>query len=454
MIKENDIYNVVGVDYTSDGIGVAKVESFPLFVNNLIIGEEADIKVTKVMRNFGTAKVVRFTRVSKDRITPLIPETIHLGGCQFTQLDYEKEVEHKLSKVKRALRVIGGIDYDINTIHKSPNPYFYRNKTVLPLGVKKDGTVISGMYRFNTHDIVIMEKTHLDDLRASEVMVKIRELLTKHQISIYDEKSHKGDLRRIMLRASYYTPDLMVVLITRTKNIDNLSAFCSDLIAECPQISTIVQNINPHKTNVILGDNEEVLYGSGIITDKIDDLTFKISSKSFFQINTPQAEKLYSRAIELADIKKDDVILDAYSGIGTITLLAAKKAKHAIGVEIVKEAVEDANVNRDYNNIINATFYQDDAGDFLLKHKEIHKVNIVFVDPPRKGLSPIFINKIMEVLPPKIVYVSCDPATLARDLKILTGKYAIKHIETLDMFPRTAHVETIVLLDLNGLVKP
>lgn len=450
MVKENDIYKVIGVDYTSEGIGLAKVDGFPLFVNNLIIGEEAEVKVMKVMRKFALAKIIRFTQMSPDRITPLIPETIHLGGCQFTQLNYEKEVEYKLSKVTRALRVIGGIDYQIKTIHKAPNPYFYRNKTVLPLARKKNGIVISGMYRFNTHEIIAMEKTHLDDQRASEVMIKIRELLERFDISIYDEKTHSGDLRRVMLRASYYTKDLMVVFITKSKNVTNLAAFCNELVANCPQITTIVQNINPHRTNVILGDEEVVLCGDGIIQEKINDLTFKVSSKSFFQVNTVQAEKLYSRAIELAKLKKSDTVLDAYSGIGTITLLAAKKAKHAIGVEIVNQAVIDANVNRDINNIKNATFYVDDAGEFLVNYKELQKIDVVFVDPPRKGLSETFINKILEVKPPKIVYVSCDPATLARDLKILNKNYDIDTIECLDMFPRTAHVESIVILKLKN----
>lgn len=448
MIKENDIYNVIGVDYTSEGIGVAKVDGFPLFVNNLIIGEEAKVKITKVMRKFALAKIISFITMSPHRITPLIPETIHLSGCQFTQLDYAKEVEYKLSKVNRALRVIGGLDYEVKVIHPAPNPYFYRNKTVLPLAMKKDGTVISGMYRFNTHEIIGMDKTHLDDLRASEVMQEIRPLLKKHNISIYDEKSHTGTLRRVMIRASYYTNDIMVVLISKSKQIENIDAFCADLITKCPQITTIVQNINPQRTNVILGDEEKVLYGEGIISDKIDDLTFLVSSKSFFQVNTLQAEKLYSRAISLANLKESDTILDAYSGIGTITLLAAKKVKKAIGVEIVKEAVEDAKANAKINKIANAEFIQDDAGDFLVKHKKNALFDVVFVDPPRKGLGEVFLTKLLEVAPPKIIYVSCDPATLARDLKTLVKKYKISAFETLDMFPRTAHVESITLLSL------
>jgi 23S rRNA (uracil1939-C5)-methyltransferase len=303
------------------------------------------------------------------------------------------------------------------------------------------------MYRFNTHEIIAMDKTHLDDLRASEVMQEIRPLLQKYNISIYDEKSHTGTLRRVMIRASYYTSDIMVVLISKSKQIENIDAFCADLIAKCPQITTIVQNINPHRTNVILGDEEKVIYGEGIISDKIADLTFLVSSKSFFQVNTLQAEKLYSRAISLANLKESDRVLDAYSGIGTITLLVARKVKKAIGVEIVKEAVEDAKVNAKINKVTNVEFYQDDAGDFLVKHKKNTMFDVVFVDPPRKGLGEVFLTKLLEVAPPKIVYVSCDPATLSRDLKALVNKYKISAFETVDMFPRTAHVESVVILE-------
>lgn len=446
MVKENEKYIVTGVDYTSEGIGLAKVEGFPLFINNLIIGEEAEVKITKVMRNFALGKIVRFTKKSPDRITPLIPETIHLGGCQFTQLEYQKEVEYKKNKVERALRVIGGINFKINKIHAAPNPYFYRNKTVLPLGMTKSGNIVSGLYRYNTHDIVAMEKTHLDDERASVVMNVIKRLIGEFNYEIYDEKTHTGLFRKIMIRTSYYLNEIMVVLITKQRNIPNLDAFCRQIVSELPEITTIIQNINSDRTNVILGDEEVILFGKGFIKDQIHGLMFNISSKSFFQVNTLQAEKLYERAVELAAINQNDTVLDAYSGIGTISLIAAQKAKQVIGVEIVKEAVNDAKKNAKLNDVLNVKFYEDDAGDFLVKNQRKYNFNIVIVDPPRKGLSEIFINKLLEAEPQKIVYVSCDPATLARDLKILTKFYEIRAFECLDMFPRTAHVESVVLL--------
>ena len=448
MIKENDIYVVTGVDYTSEGIGLAKVDNFPIFINNLIIGEEAEIKITKVMRNFATGKIIRFTKMSSDRITPVVPETIHLAGCQFTQLDYAKEVEYKLSKVERALRVIGGIDFKIEKIHTAKNPYFYRNKTVLPFGKRKSGKVYTGLFRHNTHEIIAMEKTHLDDELASTVIAEIRKLIEKYNYEVYDEKSHTGQVRKVMVRVSHYLREVMVVLITKDEQIPNLDAFCRDLVAICPNITTIIQNINSEDTNVILGKKEKVLYGPGFINEELHGLKFTLSSKSFFQVNTLQAEVLYERALTLAGITKNDVVLDAYSGTGTIAILAAKKAKQVIGVEIVKDAVKDAEVNAKQNNITNVKFFKDDAGAFLTREIKNYNFSVVIVDPPRKGLSDEFVNTLLRALPPKIMYVSCDPATLARDLKKLTTKYNIEHIECVDMFPRTAHAETIVSLIL------
>lgn len=448
MLKENDTFIVVGVDYTSEGIGLAKVEGFPLFINNLIIGEEAEVKVTKVLRNYGLAKIIRFTEKSADRIEPLIPEMIHLGGCQFCQLNYDAEVRFKLSKVNRALSVIGGLDYTVSKIHPAPTASFYRNKTTLPLVQKKNGEVVSGLYRFNTHELVIMPLSEYDDERVLAIMNNIKRLITKHNISVYDEEINQGDIKKVMIRTSYYLNEVMVVLITKNDKTPNLDAFCRDLVSETPLVTTIVHNINSRKTNVNLGEKEVVLYGDGVIHDKLHDLTFTISSKSFFQVNTPQAEKLYARAIEMARLTKDDVVLDAYSGIGTITLLAAKVAKHVSGVEIVSEAVKDAKLNALNNNLKNVRFYEDDAGDYLVKNKDIQKVDVVFVDPPRKGLSEKFINTLLKVKPERLIYISCDPATLSRDLKILTSIYDITDFEALDMFPRTAHVESITSLSL------
>ncbi len=447
MVKENEKYIVTGVDYTSEGIGLAKVDGFPLFINNLIIGEEAEIKITKVLKNFGLAKIVRFTNVSPDRITPLIPETIHLGGCQFTQLNYDKEVLYKKSKVERALRVIGGFNLEVSKMHQSSAPYFYRNKTVLPLMETKSGKVVSGLYRHNTHDIVIMEKSHLDDERANAVISEIRRLMPRFGLKA-PNNGDDGDIFKVMIRASFYLDEIMVVLITKKDISQKLVPFVDALVSSSPHIKTVIQNINPGRTNVNLGDKEVVLYGPGFIRDKIGDLTFKISSKSFFQVNTAQAEKLYERAISIAELKSSDVVLDAYCGIGTLTELIAKKAKYVIGVEIVKDAVEDAKENAKLNKINNIEFYEQDAGDFLVNYQSNELINVVFVDPPRKGLDQVFINKLLKVKPEKIIYVSCDPATLARDLKILSGDYDIKVVEALDMFPRTAHVESVVLLKL------
>lgn len=434
MLKENEKYIVTGVDYTSEGIGLAKVDNFPLFINNLIIGEEAEIQITKVLKKFGLAKIIRFTKVSPDRISPLIPETIHLGGNQFGQLKYEKEVLYKKSKVERALRVIGGFDLEVAKMHEAEEPYFYRNKTVLPLMMKKTGEIVSGLYRHNTHDLVVMEKTHLDDERASVVMSELKRLMPEFALtaSEYDES---GDIFKVMIRASYYLEEIMVVLITKIDISKKLKPFVAALVAKCPNVKTVIQNINPGRTNANFGEKEVVLFGPGYITDKIDSLTFKISSKSFFQVNTAQAEKLYERAISIAELKATDTVLDAYCGIGTLTELIAQKVKRVIGVEIVKEAVVDAEENAKINKISNIKFFEQDAGEFMVNYKGKEAINVVFVDPPRKGLDQVFINKLILVKPEKIIYISCDPATLARDLRLLSADYDIKTVEALDMFP-------------------
>ena len=448
MLKENDIVSVIGVDYTSEGIGLAKVDGFPIFIYNLIIGEEAEVKIVKVLRNYALGKIINFIHISPDRIKPLIPETIHLGGCQFTQLSYEKEVEHKKAKVERALRVIGGLQVNVEKIYAAPNPYFYRNKTVLPLSLNKQGKVFSGLYRHNTHEIVAMDKTHLDDERASDIMREIRQLAMHHELDIYDERTHSGDIRKVMIRTSHYLDEIMVVLVTRNRKVRKLDLFCADLITKMPSITTIIQNINPDRTNVILGTEEVVLYGPGFIRDQIHQLTFSISSQSFFQVNTLQAEKLYERAVDLAKLTKNDIVIDAYSGIGTIALIAARQAKEVIGVEIVKEAVNDAKNNSQLNRLTNVSFHEQDSGEFLVNQKNLKSIDVLFVDPPRKGLSTLFIEQVKIAKPSRVVYISCDPATLARDLKILTEIYDIKSVECLDMFPRTSHVETITLLSL------
>ncbi|HZJ89721.1 MAG TPA: 23S rRNA (uracil(1939)-C(5))-methyltransferase RlmD [Bacilli bacterium] len=448
MIKENDIINVVGVDYNSHGIGVAKYAGKTIFVTNLIIGEKAEIKITKVKRSFALGKVVRFLEMSPDRIKPIIPETIHLGGCQFTQLTYAKELAHKKDKIERALRVIGGHNLTVKQIIPAEKIYFYRNKTVLPLGETKSGKIISGLYRHRTHEIIAMNQTHLDHENTGKIIEVIKQLITDFNYSVYDEKKHEGVFRKIMIRTSFTTGDVLLILITNATKIERIAEFSRELKDKLPELTGIVQNINTERTNVILGKNDVLLYGRDYVEEVINGITFRVSSKSFFQVNTAQAEILYNRALELANLSKNDVILDAYSGTGTLALLAAEKVKKAIGVEIVAEAVSDARKNAQRNNIKNAVFYAQDVNEFMNKSLIVEQVDVIIVDPPRKGLNLSFVNSILENPVKKIIYISCNPATLARDLAVLSEKYAVKVVEAVDMFPRTAHVETIVILKL------
>lgn len=451
MIKENDIITVVGIDYNSQGIGVAKYNNITIFVTNLIIGEKAEIKITIVKKTFALGKIIRFIETSPDRIAPLIPETIHLGGCQFTQLTYEKELQYKKEKIERALRVIGGKNFQIAQIIPAEQQYFYRNKTVLPLGTTKSGKIISGLYRYRTHEIIQMDQTHLDNEVTSKIMIVIKRLITNYNYSIYDENTHQGFFRKVMIRTSYYKKDLLVVLVTNGAKTTRFADFINDLITELPEITGVVQNINTARTNVILGDEERLLFGRDYIEEELNGLKFRISSKSFFQVNTKQAEILYQRALTLANLTKNNVVLDTYSGTGTLTLLAAQKTRRAIGVEIVKDAVEDAKKNAKWNHIENVMFYAQDVTAFLKNRKNTGEIDTLIVDPPRKGLDSEFISALLSVSPElfsKIIYISCNPATLARDLAVLTEKYEVIALEAVDMFPRTAHVETIVILKL------
>ena len=440
---------VVGVDYTHDGLGVAKIDGRTIFVQNLIIGEEAEVEITFVKKNFLIGKISKLIKKSPDRIQPLCPVATACGGCQFQHVSYEKELEYKKYKVLRAFHNIAHIDIQAAEVLGSENPYYYRNKTIMPIGYDRHRKLIHGFYKARTHDIVAIDQCYIEDKRSSLILKTIKELMTEYALTPYDEDTLKGDIRRIMIRTSYYYDDLMVVIVTNNEKPVNFEPFISALISQHPEITTLIQNINGEDTNVVLGSKEKIFLGEGKIKDKLCGLDFNISSKSFYQINVKQTEKLYQKAIELADLKDNHIVLDAYSGIGSIGMAVSKHVKNVIGVEVVKQAVIDAKENARINNIKNVKYYEDDASDFLVKMaKAATKFDVVFVDPPRKGLDQKFTETLLEIMPKRIVYISCDPATLARDVALLSEKYTINKLVVVDMFSRTYHVESIVQLTL------
>lgn len=448
-LKENDIIDVVGVDYTFDGLGVAKYEDKTIFVTNLIIGEKAQIKITSVRRTFYIAKIIKLLTISPDRVVPVSKTATASGISCFEHLSYQKELEFKTEKVKRAFRTIAKMTPKINETIGMENPYFYRNKVAMPLGLDRNSRLIHGYYRYRSHDIVPMSDNSLEDKRAIEVIETVKKYMTKYNYKPYDEKTRQGIIKKIVIRTSHYFEQVMLILVTSVQNIDGFDNFVKEIIKDNTLITTVVQNINSQETNVILGKQNIIKYANGCIEDKLLGLTFKISPLSFYQINTVQTEVIYKIALSLANLSKDDVILDAYSGIGTIGLIASKDVKEVYGVEVVKDAVEDAKYNALVNNISNVTYVCDDATSFINSSVKTNKYfDVVFVDPPRKGLDTKFVEALLILKPKKIIYISCDPGTLARDIKDLSELYNIETVQPIDMFSRTFHVENVVLLSL------
>lgn len=443
----NQIVTAKCVDLSFEGKGVAKYDGGVVFVDGLFPGEEAEIEITytRARANFGVVK--KLLTVSKDRIQPRCPVCTACGGCQFQQLAYKAQLEFKKNKIKNAFSRTAKLDVIVNEPVGMDNPYFYRNKIQMPVGKDRLGKIVTGFYKANTHVIVPIEKCYIEDERSSPILKTIRELMKEIRVEPYDEDKQTGVLRHVLIRVSHYKKQIMVVLVTNVNSFPGQRNFVTALVAKHPEITTIVQNINKRDTNVILGNYENILYGKGFIEDSLLGINYQISSKSFYQTNPTQTEKLYTMAIEAADIGKEDVVLDAYTGIGTIALLAAKKAKHVIGVEIVAQAVRDATRNAKHNGIANVEFHIADVSNYMVEMANQNtKIDVLFMDPPRKGADEPFLKSVLALSPKKIIYVSCEPETLARDIKILSAKYEIKNIQPVDMFPQTQHVETCVLL--------
>ena len=435
------------IDYSHDGQGVVKIDGKPLFVNGLLLGEEGEFAITYQTKDVSWGKIVKLTKLSPDRITPLCPVATACGGCCFQQLKYSAQLDFKKQKVEEAFRRLGGMSVKVDDVLGMEQPYYYRNKTQMPLGVDKQKKIISGFYKAKSHDIVPIDKCYIENEKASKILSTIKKLMKEIRVAPYDEDARTGILRHVLIRASYYTPEIMVVLVTNVDSFPGRGNFTKELHKECPEITTVIQNINTRDTNVILGTKENILMGKGYITDTLCGIKFQISSRSFYQINPTQTERLYNLAIEKAQLTGKERVLDAYCGIGTIGLVASKKAAEVVGVEVVDDAIKDAIKNAKSNGITNARFYVGDAGEFMLNMaKEKQVFDVVFMDPPRSGADEKFLKSLLTLSPKKIVYVSCDPATLARDVKMLSSKYDVQSVSPVDMFPMTFHVENVVSL--------
>ena len=436
------------VDYTFDGKGIVKGEGVTVFVPNIIRGEKAKVEIVYKTSNQTLGVVKELIKSSPSRVKPKCKISAECGGCALQHMTYECQLAFKKEHVRECLAKIGHISMDINDTLGMENPYNYRNKTQVPFSSQK-GKIKYGFYKQDTHDVVSFDKCLIQTEAADEILKYTKELMTKFKIEAYNEDKRRGIVRHVLIRVGVHTNEVMVVLITNVENFPNRKLLVKELLKKFPAVKTIVQNINTRDTNVILGEKEFTLFGKGYIEDYLLGVKFKISSKSFYQVNPSQTEVLYSKAIEMAKLSKDDIVIDTYCGIGTIGLIASKHVDRVLGVEIVKEAIVDAKNNATLNGIKNATFVCADAGKFMVDLAMANeKIDVIFLDPPRKGLDNNLIESVLKLKPRKIVYISCNPSTLARDLAFLKELYNICEVQPVDMFPHTYHVETIACLEL------
>ena len=436
------------LDISSEGKGVVKCGRDIIFCDGLFPGEEADIEILYQRAGVYFGKVKKLYTLSKDRIQPKCKICTACGGCQYQQINYKAQLVYKTNRVKNAIKRIAKIDTPVNDCIGMKNPYNYRNKIQVPFAKDRKGNVVYGFYKENSHEIIPTKECMIEDKRAASILWDIKELIKEFNIPVYNEDNGHGILRYVLIRTSYHYKELMVVLVTSMMNFPGQRNFVDALLKLHPEITTVVENVNSRHTNVILGNKEKVLYGPGFIKDDILGLTFEISPSSFFQVNPEQVEVLYKTALDLIDIKKDQVVLDAYSGVGTIGLIASKNAKKVISVEIVKDAHKNAIENATRNNVKNIEFHCGDAGEFINSYDG--DLDIVIMDPPRKGSDEKFLSTLINKKVPQIIYISCDPETLARDLEYLKKSYDITYIQPVDMFPMTAHCESIVSLSLSA----
>ena len=446
MLEKGRIYEAVISDYTAEGQSIAKIDGCAVFIPNAIAGERVLVRIEKAQKTWAAGKITEILEKSSHRVNRECPVAKLCGGCDFWHMDYEEETRMKAERVRQALNRIGGENLTEMPILAAPDCYHYRNKAQYPVSSKK-GRVFAGFFKAGTHQVVENDRCLILPEETDSVKKIIIDYVNHYRISAYDEESHKGLLRHIYVRRGAVSKQVLVCLVVNGRNLPHLEELVKRLQA-VPGFTTLVLSVNTKKGNTILGDEFITLYGPGYIEDTLCGLNFRLSARSFYQVNHHQAQRLYEAAISQAEITKDDTVLDLYCGVGTITLCMAKAAGKVIGVEVIPQAVEDAKDNAKRNGIENAEFFCGDAGQAALAlEAQGIRADVVVVDPPRKGLNADAIEALARFAPRRIVYVSCDPATLARDVALLKEKgYALKNAMAADLFPRCAHVETICLL--------
>ncbi|MBM7665614.1 23S rRNA (uracil1939-C5)-methyltransferase [Solibacillus kalamii] len=449
-IKKNDRQTVYIEDLTHDGNGVAKIDGYPLFIQGALPGETAEIHVMKTLKNYGFAKVMNILEKSPDRVEAPCVYFSQCGGCQLQHLSYEGQLKWKQNMVANVMKRLGKIDAPVHPVKGMEEPWHYRNKSQIPFAQNESGQMVAGFYKTKSHSIVDMERCLIQTGEADVVMADLKRELEILGVRPYDEKSHQGMLRHVVVRKGRATGEVMVVLVTKSKKFPQASAVIERIRALIPNVTSIVQNVNGEKTNVIFGNDTFTLWGKDTIEDTIGNVRFEISARSFYQVNPVQTEVLYKQALDYAQLTGNERVIDAYCGIGSISLFLAQKAGHVMGVEIVEQAIEDAKRNAALNGFTNTYFEAGPAEEVIPRwYKEGKEADVLVVDPPRKGCDEALLNTIIEQKPKRVVYVSCNPATLARDLRILEdGGYKTQEVQPVDMFPHTTHCEAVAWLEL------
>ena len=466
---KNQIVTVEITDIGTDGEGIGKIDGFPFFIKDAIVGDVVEARVTKVKKTYAYARVEKVITPSFFRVDPKCEYHRQCGGCQIQAMDYKKQLQFKEQKVRNNLIRIGGFDEDfIDSITESvvgmEEPYFYRNKAQYPVGRSKDGKIVAGFYAGRTHSIIANTQCYLGVKENKEILETILAYMEKYGINPYEEETGKGIVRHILIRKGFYSGQIMVCLVVNlpdlNQSLEKMLRGKKELIeALCKfeGMTSISVNQNTRRDNVIMGNECKTLWGKDCITDTLGGITFEISPLSFYQVNPIQTQKLYSLAVEYAQLTGKEVVWDLYCGIGTISLYMAQKAGRVCGVEIVPQAIEDAKANAARNGFTNTEFFVGKAEEVLPAYYEakikenkedvmLHP-DVICVDPPRKGCDSACLETMLRMAPSRIVYVSCDSATLARDLKILCeGGYELKRVRAVDQFPHTTHVESVVLL--------
>ncbi len=450
MLKKNSYHDVEFIDLTHDALGVAKIDGVPVFVKDALKGEHAEIKITKVNKNFAFGRLIEIKTPSPFRKKPICQHFFVCGGCDIMHMNYDMQLSFKKHRVKETLRKIGHMEPIIHDTVGMNNPYYYRNKAIIPFGIEDD-RLVAGLYKRRSHDIVDLRRCHIFPKIYSDIIRLLKALLVSHEISIYDEENHKGLFRALMLRHSEKNGNILLTFVVNGGKMPHKEKIIESLIERYPMISGVVLNNNSDKGNVMISNKSKTLYGEDILEDELCGLNYQYNHQSFFQVNPVQTQNLYKKALDYADLKADDYIVDAYCGVGTIGLSAAKKVKEVTGFDVIKSNIKQAKENARFNDIENAKFIQGKAESVLPSLKD-QVIDTLFIDPPRKGCDKSLLKTVTTMDIKRIVYVSCNVSTFARDANfLLKSGYTVKEVTPFDMFPQTAHIETVALIEKTHL---